>query len=247
MSLTRAKPYLATVGLIALGFAVILILGTNPPRAAAAPCPFPVSSFSAGIVTIQGDPSCAYLDEDFKVHCDGGIIKFDYLVAGVQPIPGNSTGVACGSASGIHVIGNGGDDDIDLSAVTSGNGFTSIARNQASGGFQNDTVTGSPFADVITGDDGRDLLAGGPGTDAVDGGAGTDLLMLRDGGVDTGNCGDGFDAVQADRPSQDSISNCEIADLLPAATPTKRKCKKKKHGHRKCKKRSAPGHRQAAT
>jgi hypothetical protein len=235
----RARPFFMTVLLIVLGLAALLSLAGTPPRAQAAPCPAPVSSVSAGTITIQGDPSCSYLEEDFRVYC-GGTVKFDYVVAGVQSVPGNDTGVACGTPTSIHVLGNGGDDDIDLSAVTPGSGFTAITQNLVDGSFQNDTVIGSSLPDVITGGDGRDFLAGGPGKDAVDGGPGEDLLQLRDGTADIGNCGEGFDAVQADQASVDALSNCEIADRSPeSAASAKRKCKKKHGKRRHCKKRHA--------
>ena len=236
MPTLRAGPFVATVSLVALGLAAAVLLARTPPAAEAAPCPSPVSSFSAGTITIQGDPSCAFNDEDFRVYCDGSV-KFDYVVNGVQAISGNDTGVACGTPTRIHVIGNGGDDNIDLSSVTPGNGFTAIAQNQVEGGFQNDTVLGSAFADLISGGDGRDFLAGGPGADTVAGGAGNDLLALRDGTGDSADCGDGFDGAQADQASLDSVANCEITDRSPE--PAKKKCRKKHGKKRHCKKRHA--------
>jgi hemolysin type calcium-binding protein len=232
----RAWPAVVTVLLFALGLAAVLLLAGTAPRAQAAPCPAPVSSNSAGVITIQGDPSCSYLEEDFRVFCSG-TVKFDYVVAGVQSIPGNSTGVPCSSTSSVHVIGNGGDDDIDLSAVSSGNGFSAIAQNLVDGGFQNDTEVGSSFPDVMSGGDGRDFIQGGPGSDAADGGPGEDLLQLRDGTADTGNCGDGFDGAQADAASLDRLFGCEIADRSPEPATAKKKCKKKHGKKRHCKKR----------
>jgi hypothetical protein len=227
-----------TVLLFALGLAAVLSLARTPPPAQAAPCPAPISSNSAGVLTIQGDPSCSYLEEDFRVFC-AGTVKFDYVVAGVQSIPGNDTGVPCSATSSVHVIGNGGDDDIDLSAVTSGNGFTAITQNRVDGGFQNDTEVGSAFPDVMSGADGRDYIQGGPGSDAADGGAGEDVLQLRDGIADTGNCGDGFDGVQADAASLDGLFGCEIVDRSAAPASAKKKCKKKHGKKRHCKKRRA--------
>jgi RTX calcium-binding nonapeptide repeat (4 copies) len=225
----RAWSSLLTVLLFALALAALLSLAGTPQRAQAAPCPGPVSSNSAGVITIQGDPSCSYLEEDFRVYC-AGTVKFDYVVAGVQSVPGNDTGVPCSATSSVHVIGNGGDDDIDLSAVTSGNGFTAMTQNLIDGGFQNDTEMGSSFPDVMSGGDGRDFIQGGPGADAADGGAGEDLLLLRDAASDTGNCGDGFDAALADAASLDALSGCEILDRAPEpAAKAKRKCKKRQH------------------
>ena len=236
MNSPRAWSSLLTVLLFALALAALLSLAGAPQRAQAAPCPGPASSNSAGVITIQGDPSCSYLEEDFRVYC-AGTVEFDYVVAAVQSVPGNDTGVPCSATSSVHVIGNGGDDDIDLSAVTSGNGFTAMTQNLIDGGFQNDTEVGSSFPDVMSGGDGRDFIQGGPGADAADGGAGEDLLQLRDAASDTGNCGDGFDAALADAASLDALSGCEILDRSPepAATP-KRKCKKRHHHH--CRKRN---------
>jgi hypothetical protein len=234
----RIGPFFLTVLLGALGLAALLSLAGTPPRAQAAPCPAPTSSASAGVITIQGDPSCSYLEEDFRVYC-AATVKFDYVVAGVQSIPGNDTGVPCSATSSVHVIGNGGDDDIDLSAVTRGNGFTGIVQNLVDGGFQNDTEVGSSFPDVMSGADGRDFIQGGPGGDAVDGGPGEDLLALRDGAADTGNCGDGFDGVQADAASLDRLFGCEALDRSPEppTASAKKKCKKKHGRKRHCKKR----------
>ena len=232
----RAWPSALAV-LLALGLAALLSLGGTPERAQAAPCPAPVSSFSAGVLTIQGDPSCSYLEEDFRVFC-ASTVKFDYVVAGVQSIPGNDTGVACAAPTSIQVIGHGGDDDINLSAVAAGSGFTAVTQNLIDGGFQNDTEVGSAFPDVISGADGRDYIQGGPGGDAVDGGGGEDVLQLRDGTADTGNCGDGFDGAQADAASLDRLSGCEIVDRS-AAPAAKKKCKRKHGKKHRCKKRRA--------
>jgi RTX calcium-binding nonapeptide repeat (4 copies) len=234
----RAWPSLLTVLLFALGLAAFLSLAGTTQRAQAAPCPGPVSSNSAGVITIQGDPSCSYLEEDFRVYC-ASTVKFDYVVAGVQSIPGNDTGVPCSATSSVHVVGNGGDDDIDLSAVTSGNGFTAITQNLVDGGFQNDTEVGSAFSDVMSGADGRDYIQGGPGSDAADGGPGEDVLQLRDGTADTGNCGYGFDGVQADAASLDGLFGCEIVDRSAEPAAAKKKCKKKHGKKHHCKKRRA--------
>ncbi len=211
---------------------VFLVMGgAHAKPASAAPCPPPISSNSAGTVTIQGDPICASLEEDFRVYCDTGTVKFDYVVGGVQSIPANNTGVSCATTAGVHVLGNGGDDRIDLTAITPAAGFGADVRNQVDGSFQNDTVIGSPFPDLIAGDNGRDLIDPGTGRDTVTGGAGDDILMLRDGAVDTADCGDGTDAAQADQASVDSLAGCEILDRSPepAATKAEKKCKKRHH------------------
>lgn len=78
----------------------------------------------------------------------------------------------------------------------------------------------------------------------VNGNAGNDTLLIRNGVNDVADCGDGFDSVQADNRKLDGADNCEVTDFAPdpAATQTKKKCKKKKHGRKataakKCKRR----------
>jgi hypothetical protein len=119
------------------------------------------------------------------------------------------------------VLGNYGEDVIDLSSVTRAAGFSGIVQNTIDGGGSGDFLVGSPLPDLVLG------------------GSGNDILRLRDGVADTADCGADYDAVESDQAGVDSLVNCEIADLSPAPAPAPaKKCKKKKHGHKRhCKKR----------
>jgi Ca2+-binding RTX toxin-like protein len=72
-------------------------------------------------------------------------------------------------------------------------------RDELTGLGGGDTIDGGPGADRIDGGDGSDVLLGGPGLDLLLGGAGNDRAEARDGSRDGVDCGDGRDAVSADR------------------------------------------------
>jgi hypothetical protein len=248
LSLTRGRLSLALLIAAGAAAAILLMISAPPERAAAAPCPIPSYGYFAGDVTIAGNSPCDDEPEDFRVYCQAGNIWFDYTVNGV--LQGNiDTAIACGAAARLRVFGNFGDDKLDLSAVSAGNGFTGLNKpNQLEGNEGADTIVGTALADATTGGSGRDLLNPGPGNDSADGGSQEDLLLLRDGGPDTADCGSEFDSAQADQQATDGLANCELADYLPAAAspspgPSQKKCKKKRKGRaataKKCKKRRA--------
>ncbi|MBI5106798.1 MAG: calcium-binding protein [Solirubrobacterales bacterium] len=82
------------------------------------------------------------------------------------------------------------------------------------GGAGADVLDGRDGDDVLEGGDGADTLLGREGADVLDGGAADDVLLARDSGVvDTVRCGDGTDAVTADR--EDVLDACETSDLPP--------------------------------
>jgi hypothetical protein len=71
-----------------------------------------------------------------------------------------------------------------------------------------DTLVGTPQADTLRGWRGDDRLDGRGGRDTVYGGLGNDTVYAADGTVDTIDCGDGRDSVQAD--ASDVVrANCE--------------------------------------
>jgi hypothetical protein len=211
------------IACLALAFA--LLSGPASERAAAAPCPNPTFTNSAGTLTIKGTAPCDDDAERFSVFCQAGTVRFDYEVNSV-PLGPFDTLAVCGTVTRISVLGLGGGDVIDLSRVQAATGFTAVTSNMLEGGPGADQITGSSLPDVALG------------------GSQSDILLLRDGVTDTADCGDGVDAVQADRRSLDTLANCEVADVLPepvvAPTP-KKNCKKIKSRakRRKCRKHNA--------
>ena len=187
--------------------AALLLAADSPERARAAPCQAPDYAIAAGNLSIVGT-TCDFNPELFRVFCSAGTVQFEYRVNG-SLVGVFDTTTACGAPSRLTVTGNGGEDTIDLSAVTAAAGFTAINQpNTLDGGYQGDILIGSALPDSVL---------GGPGPD---------IVLLRDGAADSADCGDDIDAAQADRATLDALSNCEVADVLPA--PAAKKCKKRK-------------------
>ena len=69
---------------------------------------------------------------------------------------------------------------------------------------------------------GRDTLAGSPIPNMAVGGPDSDIVLVRNGVSDAVDCGEGIDAVQGDQAGVDSLSACEVIDLVATsmATPT---------------------------
>jgi hypothetical protein len=235
--------------------AALALIASRPEPAKAAPCSTDVSSYivltgSPDFLGIRGASICSDHDESFRVYCSGGTVLVDYAFIDTNDLSGtDNSGAPCSQVGSLWVDGLLGDDRIDVSAVSPATGFSTISPADPvhlnPSGAGNDDVVGSSFADEITGGAGGDSLTSGPGNDSVNGGTGGDLLFVRDGGPDTADCGADNDAVQADQRSVDAIANCEAVDALPEATTAavpvpeivaKKKCKKKHHKHRKCKK-----------
>lgn len=172
-----------------------------PDNAGAAPCPSPTFGLGAGDLSIQGTPPCAEEPERFAVYCEAGTVRFEYAVNDVlQGL--DDTAVTCGSPARLSVRGNAGDDTIDLSQVTPANGFTGITEpNLVEGGSGNDELVGSRMPSELLG------------------GTQNDIVLARNGVRDVVDCGQGTDAVQADQPGIDALSNCELMDLLPTTAP----------------------------
>jgi Ca2+-binding RTX toxin-like protein len=94
------------------------------------------------------------------------------------------------------------------------------------GGAGPDTLIGDDRPNVLVGgggDDlliglaGNDLIVGGPGRDRIDAGPGSDRVAIRDGQVDRARCGDGRDAVDADR--SDKLIGCESKRAIAVKIP----------------------------
>jgi Ca2+-binding RTX toxin-like protein len=96
--------------------------------------------------------------------------------------------------NGLRVLGNGGADVIDLSAVAQVAALTSIA---VEGGNGADTITGSEGDDTLDGGAGADTFHDGGGLDALLGGDGNDrfVLLHADGFTDSVDAGAGEDTL----------------------------------------------------
>jgi VCBS repeat-containing protein len=131
-----------------------------------------------------------------------------------------------GGSGNDTLIGGVGDDSLDGGSGVDSADYNSataavtvnLTTHVASGGAGNDTltsienVTGSSFSDLLTGDGnantltggtGNDTLSGGSGIDTLAGGAGNDRLVWDS--QDQLDSGAGFDTVDADRTSGDTI------------------------------------------
>lgn len=214
------RPLLALAGLVTVG--ALLAAGTSK-RAEAAPCPPPLSTNSAGTLSISGALACTDDPEQFSVFCSTGTVHVDYSVNGNSATTFDTT-IACGAPSRILVTGNYGADLIDLSRVSPAAGFTGISQ-----------------PNVLDGGADGDVLNAGPMASSVVGSYGSDILLLRNGKADHADCGPDVDAVQTDTPGTDSLADCEVVDAAsaPASAPPKKKCKKHAKKHRCKKKRAA--------
>jgi hypothetical protein len=124
--------------------------------------------------------------------------------------------VTCSGAKTISVVLAEGDDVLGLAsgdAVLRLDTALKVMVNggagddELRGGRGDDQLFGEEGADELDGDEGADLVSGLAGRDSLRGGAGKDALFTRDGEVDTIDCGDDTDTLQADR--QEPAGNCE--------------------------------------
>jgi RTX calcium-binding nonapeptide repeat (4 copies) len=145
------------------------LLGVSAVAVVAAPAHATVtSSFMFGILTVTSDDS----GDDIVLTCPAGNI----LINGADP---NGASLPCSAViDHLVVLGNGGEDDIDVSglaasavegiSVDAGDGIDQVVG----GGF----TTGNPGQVSISGGAGGDLLFG-KGSDVVKGGPGDDFLI----------------------------------------------------------------------
>jgi hypothetical protein len=217
----------ALVALALMGALALLLLGrsaASPPAAHAASCQ--IASFVAAgdTATLQGQ-NCSTLDERFVPYCAGGTLHYDYWVE-TDPIDtAIDTTLGCGSAFRLVILGNGGNDTIDMLRIAPGTGFSGQAGkvNLAAGGA------------------GADTLIGSANSDDLEGGGDNDQLFARDGVHDSVVCDSGTDYALADQGSLDAVTSCESLDALPEAAKGKKSCKKKHRGKaataKKCRKK----------
>ena len=158
------------------------------------------TSFSGGILTIEGDDS----DDQIAVDCgDDGTAK----VNGANPQAGP---LACAAVVEVNALGGPGNDLIDFRGIrrefgrAEFPGFGNRTGAAAVGGPGNDRYRGSRIAfNLFEGEDGddrasggkaRDQLSGGDGDDRLSGGGGRDSL-LGNAGADKLVGGDGADVL----------------------------------------------------
>ena len=126
--------------------------------------------FQNGLLSVTGDAA------NDSIEINSALVSGSQLVR----VNGQDVGsVLASSVTGIVVDAGGGNDTIDLDAVSS-TAFTALASIHLSGGDGHDTITGSPLSDTLLGGAGDDTLDGGLGLDVIDGGAGHDVPAIVD-------------------------------------------------------------------
>jgi Ca2+-binding RTX toxin-like protein len=154
-------------------------------------------------LTITGTPA----GEVIRARVRGGLIEVD----------GVGETFAAGQFSRVRVEAWGGDDVVDLAALTlpaivvAGDGrdviFGGSAADFLAGGAGDDPLFGGRGADTLRGETGNDYLNGGRGADWVFADAGNDQIFAADATIDTIYGGVGFDRVKAD--TEDVLQDTE--------------------------------------
>jgi hypothetical protein len=145
--------------------------------------PAVTATFSAGTLTVTSDNASdtITINAPLLVEVNG------------NPVPG---GVLPSSVTSLFVNGNGGNDTINLTAVTKAQ-FTALITVFIDGGEGNDIILGSEFDDDIEGGLGNDEVTGRRGNDRINLGLGINLGGVNDGDdTNTWNNGDGSDTIQ---------------------------------------------------
>jgi Ca2+-binding RTX toxin-like protein len=121
---------------------------------------------------------------------------------------GRGDDVLDGGTGGDNMIGDEGED-----ILRGGRG-----NDRLDGGPGQDRLDGSSGSDDLQGGDDNDEVVGGPGVDVLRGGPGDDSIRAADDSADTVECGDGNDTVyvEADAPTRDKLSDCELVVAVPA-------------------------------
>jgi Ca2+-binding RTX toxin-like protein len=164
---------------------------------------------------------------------EGDQILIDCDESGQVRVSGEVVPALCLEVEAITVRGRGGQDEVDLSAVTPDD-FTAADLASRSinvvGGDGSDELRGSPFADsmgavagkgdsaqdVIVGAGGGDKLAGGSGPDLLVGGAAADLA-LGGAGRDIARGGAGRDVLKGGGHRDELIGGADHDRLLGEA------------------------------
>ncbi|MBE2320445.1 hypothetical protein DVA67_031065 [Solirubrobacter sp. CPCC 204708] len=134
------------------------------------------------------------------------------------------------SSSAGSFTGDAGDNEFTAPQVGAAGTLSGLAGNDTliAGDAHGDRVDGGAGDDLLEGGFGDDTLVGGPGRDTVNGdrktrcneyacdlfNAGNDTIDVRDGEIDSVNCGTGSDRVTAD--AADVVAaDCEAVDRAP--------------------------------
>ena len=96
--------------------------------------------------------------------------------------------------------------------VVGGRGRDTLIGNDRPNG-----LAGGGGNDLVIGLGGADRIVGGLGRDRIDAGPGSDRIAVRDANVDRVRCGDGRDAVAADK--RDKLSGCESKRAVAVKLP----------------------------
>lgn len=130
---------------------------------------------------------------------------------------------------GISISGSDGADEIDVTRVSSGVGFTNVGHDDVTiqGGTGNDTILGRDSlgtfdeGDSLMGDGGADCILGGAGPDHIWGGDGNDTLLAGD-GADDAIGGAGEDVVEGGDGDDDLSAYLEESTLSDGEQDTLR-------------------------
>jgi Ca2+-binding RTX toxin-like protein len=126
------------------------------------------ATYSGGQITVNGDGSSSTI----TVGKSG-----DSVIVWGDTTPSVMTTDA-GAVDAIVINADSGNDTIDISAVTSANGFTSaFLFPEVHGEEGNDIIYGSGRDDCLFGEDGNDTISGNAGDDIIAGGDGADSLV----------------------------------------------------------------------
>jgi Ca2+-binding RTX toxin-like protein len=136
-------------------------------------------NFAAGLLTITSDAAG-----------DTAVLTTD--AAGTILLNGTTTGHSTTDTTQIRVLGNGGDDRLDVSGLNVP-GLTGPAT--LDGGDGADTLIGSAANDLIIGGLGNDSAVGNAGDDSIDGGTGDGSTLITGNGNDTLTGGLGSDTL----------------------------------------------------
>ncbi|MHC4875767.1 MAG: calcium-binding protein, partial [Planctomycetota bacterium] len=169
-------------------------------------------------------------DEDVRVTRQGADVRVEFGENGMFEDDMNIGSVAATSISSIVVIGGDGNNDINLSLVTSAT-FQSLTSVDITGDDGDDfirapTNVGSLIdagdgTDTVQGSSGDDTIAAGNGADSVDGQGGNDSIDGSDGndtisggaGLDTISGGNGTDSLLGGNDN-DSITGGSSNDTI---------------------------------
>jgi Ca2+-binding RTX toxin-like protein len=154
----RAKRTLAAAGIGLLAVAGLPLVTAVPAFAV-------TFGFSNGTMTITG----ASGNDSITVACTAGTLQ-----------AGSDSGVACGNVQRLVVRGLGGDDTVNLSAVTAAN-FPAMDSCTVVGAGGDDDIQTSKLDDTVLGGSGNDILRPFGGHDLLDGGTGRDQLYSANG------------------------------------------------------------------